>query len=59
MQPDMPAATVARLTLSIMDGLQLQWLAGDGDLDMTAEFTAYVAHLHRTWGRPAHHPRTG
>ncbi len=49
MRPDIPAATVARLTVSVMDGLQLQWLAGDGDLDMTAEFAAYVSQVRQTW----------
>ena len=49
MRAEMPAATIAHLTLSIMDGLQLQWLAGEGDLDMAAEFEAYVDHLKGTW----------
>lgn len=49
MQPDMPPATVAHLTLAIMDGLQLQWLASEGSLDMAGEFEAYVEHLKRTW----------
>ena len=53
MRADIPAATIARLTLSIMDGLQLQWLASEGRLDMAGEFEAYVDHLKGTWGAPA------
>ena len=49
MHPDMPAATVAHLTLAIMDGLQLQWLASEGSLDMAGDFEAYVEHLKLTW----------
>ena len=49
MRADMPAITIARLTLSIMDGLQLQWLASEGRLDMAGEFEAYVDHLKETW----------
>ena len=54
MRADMPAITIARLTLSIMDGLQLQWLASEGRLDMAGEFEAYVdAPQGRTWARSA------
>lgn len=49
MHPEMPPATVAHLTLAIMDGLQLQWLAAEGALDMAGEFDAYVQHLRLTW----------
>jgi AcrR family transcriptional regulator len=49
MQPDMPAATVAHLTLAIMDGLQLQWLASEGSSDMAGDFEVYVDHLKLTW----------
>ena len=49
MRPDIPAATVAHLTLAIMDGLQLQWLASEGALDMAGDFEAYVEQLKRTW----------
>jgi AcrR family transcriptional regulator len=49
MHPDMPPATIAHLTVAIMDGLQLQWLAGEGMVDMAAEFEAYVDHLKLTW----------
>ena len=52
MRPDTPATTIARLTLSIMDGLQLQWLASEGSLDMAGEFEAYFDHLKGTWGVP-------
>jgi len=53
MRADIPATTIARLTLSIMDGLQLQWLASEGRLDMAEQFDAYVDHLKGTWGVPA------
>jgi AcrR family transcriptional regulator len=49
MRPDIPTSTLVHLTISIMDGLQLQWLAGEGQLDMAAEFAAFVGHLKRTW----------
>ena len=49
MSPAMPAATIAHLTLAIMDGLQLQWLASEGALDMAGEFEAYVDQLKLTW----------
>lgn len=50
MHPNMPAVTIAHLTVAIMDGLQLQWLASEGSLDMAADFEAYVDHLRLTWG---------
>lgn len=49
MHPDIPAATIAHLTLAIMDGLQLQWLASEGSLDMAGEFEAYLEHLKISW----------
>jgi hypothetical protein len=45
MLPDMPPSTIAHVTLTIMDGLQLQWLAGEGRPDMAGDFDAYIAHL--------------
>ncbi len=53
MRSDVPAATVARLTVAVMDGLQLQWLAGHGELDMVADFADHVSQLRRIWGRTA------
>jgi AcrR family transcriptional regulator len=50
MRPDMPPATIAHLTVAIMDGLQLQWLSSEGALDMAGAFEAYVDHLKLTWG---------
>jgi AcrR family transcriptional regulator len=49
MSPTMPAVTIAHLTLAIMDGLQLQWLASEGTLDMAGEFESYVDQLKLTW----------
>ena len=49
-RPDIPAATVAHLTIAIMDGLQLQWLASGGSHDMAGEFESDVDHLKGAWG---------
>jgi AcrR family transcriptional regulator len=50
MRPDIPTAALVRLTISIMDGLQLQWLAAEGEIDMAGDLAAFVAHLRRSWG---------
>ncbi|GAA3613151.1 TetR/AcrR family transcriptional regulator [Microlunatus ginsengisoli] len=47
--PDLPIDTVVRLTVAVMDGLQLQWLATGGRIDLAAEFAAYVRQLEQTW----------
>jgi hypothetical protein len=32
-----------------MDGLQIQWLAGAGQIDMAAEMVAFVGTLKNRW----------
>ncbi|MEO2097182.1 MAG: helix-turn-helix domain-containing protein [Brachybacterium sp.] len=46
---DAPARHIARTTISLMDGLQVQWLL-DPSVDMPAELHLHVAELKRRWG---------
>lgn len=57
--PDVPAQTIARQLVALMDGLQLQWLMAPERVDMAHEVAEYVATLRGRWGRepgaPADH----
>ena len=46
---DAPARHIARTTISLMDGLQVQWLL-DPSVNMPAELGRYVEELRRRWG---------
>ena len=44
---------IARVTLAVMDGLQIQWLMDPGEVDMAADFAAFVRTVRERWERPA------
>lgn len=46
---DAPPGHLARTTIALMDGLQVQWLV-DPTVDMPAELALHVADLKRRWG---------
>ncbi|MGO3479022.1 MAG: TetR/AcrR family transcriptional regulator [Brachybacterium tyrofermentans] len=48
MQPDAPADRIARSTVALMDGLQVQWLL-DPEIDMEVALGDHVAELKRRW----------
>jgi AcrR family transcriptional regulator len=52
LHPDVEPATAARQLVALMDGLQIQWLLGDPEIDMAA---AVAAHLRQQ----GHHGRSG
>jgi AcrR family transcriptional regulator len=49
LREDAPAGHIARTTVALMDGLQVQWLLDPG-IDMGAELQAHVDELQRRWG---------
>lgn len=49
---DAPCARIARSTIALMDGLQVQWLLDPG-IDMHAELAAHVEDLKQRWGPPS------
>ncbi|MGP9845161.1 TetR/AcrR family transcriptional regulator [Brachybacterium sp. 107] len=49
MRPEAPVDRIARSTVALMDGLQVQWLL-DPEIDMEAALGDYVAELKRRWG---------
>jgi AcrR family transcriptional regulator len=51
--PEAPAERIARVTLAVMDGLQIQWLMDPADVDMAADFAAFVRTVRERWERPA------
>lgn len=51
-RPDAPSECIARAMVSLMDGLQVQWLI-DESVDMPAILAEHVAMLKRTWGTDA------
>lgn len=48
-RPDTPVATLVRLTIAAMDGLQQQWLATGHGFDMAEEFRRFVEGQKQTW----------
>jgi hypothetical protein len=48
-RPDTPVRQIARLTVALMDGLQIQWLLNPGDVDMAADFRAFVSGIRTRW----------
>lgn len=51
-RPDVPVARVARLTIAVMDGLQVQWLMDPEGVDMVGDFAAYLVALKARWEIP-------
>ena len=51
--PEAPVERIARVTLAVMDGLQIQWLMDPGEVDMAADFAAFVRTVRERWERPA------
>ena len=46
---DVPAESLARQTVALMDGLQLQWLMQPDSVDMAADFEEFVAAVRARW----------
>lgn len=51
LRPDAPAEQLARSTVALMDGLQVQWLL-DPEVDMPAILEAHVESLKLRWSLP-------
>jgi hypothetical protein len=49
--PDVPAATIARQLVALMDGLQVQWLMAPDDVDMAQAVQAHVDTVRARWSR--------
>lgn len=49
--PAIPAESIGRQIVALMDGLQLQWLMAPDEVDMAAEVADYVATVRSRWGR--------
>jgi AcrR family transcriptional regulator len=49
--PQVPAQTIARQFVALMDGLQLQWLMAPDAVDMAEHAEAFVATVRGRWGR--------
>lgn len=49
---DAPAETIARLTIAVMDGLQVQWLQDPGQVDMVATYDTFAAGIRQQWEVP-------
>jgi AcrR family transcriptional regulator len=51
--PDAPVERIARVTLAVMDGLQIQWLMDPEGEDMAADFAAFARTVRERWELPA------
>ncbi len=47
--PAVPARTIARQFVALMDGLQLQWLMAPHEVDMAADVAAHLATVRDRW----------
>lgn len=47
--PAIPAESLARQAVALMDGLQVQWLMRPGDVDMAGDFAAFVGMVRTRW----------
>lgn len=47
--PAVPARTIARQFVALMDGLQLQWLMAPDEVDMAADVAAHLATVRDRW----------
>jgi len=50
-QAAIPAQSLARQAVALMDGLQLQWLVRPRDVDMAADFACFVEGVRSRWTR--------
>ncbi|HEV7173630.1 TetR/AcrR family transcriptional regulator [Pedococcus sp.] len=57
--PAIPAESIGRQLVALMDGLQLQWLMAPDEVDMAAEVADYVATVRSRWGREPEAPPRG
>jgi hypothetical protein len=48
--PEAPVERIARVTLAVMDGLQIQWLMDPESCDMAGDFAAFVRTVRERWG---------
>lgn len=48
--PGIPAETIARQLVALMDGLQLQWLMRPAEVDMAQDVADYVQLVRDRWG---------
>jgi AcrR family transcriptional regulator len=48
--PEAPVERIARVTLAVMDGLQIQWLLDPEGVDMAGDFAAFVDTVRERWG---------
>ncbi len=48
--PEAPVERIARVTLAVMDGLQIQWLMDPEGVDMAGDFAAFVRTVRERWG---------
>jgi AcrR family transcriptional regulator len=51
--PAVPARTIARQFVALMDGLQLQWLVAPDDVDMAADVAAHLVTVRDRWATTA------
>ncbi|MGW0732128.1 TetR/AcrR family transcriptional regulator [Streptomyces sp. NPDC002851] len=49
--PDTPVDRISRLTVAVMDGLQVQWLMDPEGVDMIGDFAAHLAAVRARWER--------
>ncbi len=49
---DAPAEAIARLTIAVMDGLQVQWLQDPAHVDMVATYDTFAAGIRQQWEVP-------
>ena len=47
--PAIPAESLARQAVALMDGLQVQWLMRPDEVDMAADFACFVDGLRTQW----------
>ena len=47
--PAVPAQSLARQAVALMDGLQVQWLMRPDDVDMAGDFAAFVEGVRTRW----------
>jgi AcrR family transcriptional regulator len=50
--PDAPVDHIARVTVAVMDGLQIQWLMDPEGVDMAGDFAAFSRTVRDRWGAP-------
>ena len=50
---DAPVERIARVTVAVLDGLQIQWLMDPEGVDMAGDFAAFVRTVRERWGTGA------